>query len=163
MSKQKTAFRKESLTTLTFFILLAAIAGSIVFLSAAYNNRLDEPGLSSQCNGLKLNNKCYVLERAETNLQRIKGLSDRANLSEDTGMAFIFEQDGEQCFWMKGMRFNLDIIWMNDQKKIIKIKENTSPNTYPDEFCADDVKYVLEFNQGFVSKHGLKLGTTLQF
>jgi uncharacterized membrane protein (UPF0127 family) len=64
---------------------------------------------------------------------------------------------------MKDMRFNLDIIWMNNQKKIIKIKENISPNTYPDEFCADDAKYVLEFNQGFASKHGLKLGTTLQF
>ncbi|MEX2014448.1 MAG: DUF192 domain-containing protein [Candidatus Saccharimonadales bacterium] len=106
---------------------------------------------------------CFEMEVADTNEKRVKGLSGRAGLPENQGMLFIFEQAEEQCFWMKDMRFNIDMVWINTQKEIIKIKEKVSPDTFPDLFCSDNTKYVLEFNQGFVAKYGLKPGSKLQF
>ena len=55
------------------------------------------------------------------------------------------------------------MIWLNEEKTIIKTMQDVSPDTYPEQFCADDTKYVLEFNSGFADKYGLKPGTRLQF
>jgi hypothetical protein len=112
---------------------------------------------------IQIRQDCFGLEVADTDEKRIKGLSGRDSLPDNGGMLFVFDRAEEQCFWTKDMRFNLDIIWIDEQKKIIKIQENISPDTYPGSFCGDNTKYVLEFNRGFASKYGLKAGTTLQF
>jgi len=78
-------------------------------------------------------------------------------------MLFVFDRSEEQCFWMKEMRFSLDMIWLDEEKKIIKINRDVSPETYPNQFCTDNTRYVLEFNAGFADKHGLKPSRGLQF
>lgn len=143
------------------FSLLFIVVGIIAW----YNFRPDktEKAILSSTTCVQIGRDCFELEVANTNEKLVKGLSDRNSLTENQGMLFIFERTEEQCFWMKDMRFNLDIIWTDDQKKIIKIKENISPDTYPDSFCSNNTKYVLEFNRGFAAKYGLKPGTRLQF
>ncbi|MBW3568736.1 DUF192 domain-containing protein [Candidatus Parcubacteria bacterium] len=115
------------------------------------------------CEGLEIKNSCLALERVETNQARVKGLSDREGLPDNTGMLFVFEAPAEQCFWMKDMRFDIDIIWTNQAKQIIKIEKAVSPDSYPKSFCAEDTKYVLEFDGGFAEEYGLKTGTRLKF
>lgn len=112
---------------------------------------------------LKIRQECFDMEVADTGGERVVGLSGRSSLPKDRGMLFVFEGTGIQCFWMKNMMFMLDIIWVNEQKTIIKVEESVSPETYPNSFCSDNTKYVLEFNQGFAEKYGLKPGTKLQF
>jgi uncharacterized membrane protein (UPF0127 family) len=125
---------------------------------------LEKPALTTRTQTcIQLRQECFELEVSDTDKKRSKGLSDRASLPEDQGMLFIFDEAVKQCFWMKDMKFNIDMIWTDKQRKILKIEENVSPDTYPTSFCADNTKYVLEFNQGFAAKYGLKVGTTLQF
>ena len=145
---------------LASFVLVIFLA-SAFFLFKADKQETYAPAANGIC--LKANTECFDLEVADTDAKRMKGLSDRTDLPQNKGMIFMFDQPEEQCFWMKDMKFNIDIIWVDEQKSILKIKENLSPDTYPDSFCADNTKYVLEFNQGFAAKYGLKVGTKLQF
>ena len=54
----------------------------------------------------------YMLEVADTDALRQKGLGGRASLCEKCGMLFVFDQPNRYAFWMEGMRFPLDIIWL---------------------------------------------------
>ena len=105
--------------------------------------------------------QCVNLEVANTNESRIKGLSGRESMSENQGMLFIFEQPDEQCIWMKDMNFSLDIIWVSEDEEIIDIKRGVSPATYPESFCVDASKYVIELNSGVATKARLSIGQKL--
>jgi hypothetical protein len=143
------------------FSLLFIVVGIVAWVDLKPNKTEEGARSAEAC--LQIEEKCFELEVADTDKARMKGLSGRDNLAENQGMLFSFERAEEQCFWMKDMRFNIDIIWADEQKKIIKVEKDVPPDTYPELFCAKGTKYVLEFSSGFVSKHGLKAGTTLQF
>lgn len=104
------------------------------------------------------------LEVADTDAKRIKGLSDRDALGEGRGMLFISDVAETQCFWMKDMRFSIDMIWLDDQKKVQKIVPSVSPDSYPSQFCHEQPSlYVLELNSGQSAKMGITVGETLIF
>ena len=85
-------------------------------------------------------------------------------LDKDKGMLFVFENSGEHLFWMKDMNFPIDIIWLNEEKKIVFLKENISPDTFPETFSSEkNSKYVLEVVAGFSQKNNLEEGETVQF
>ncbi len=102
-------------------------------------------------------------ELANSDTSRMKGLSGRDKIATNEGMLFVFENSGQQCFWMRDMKFNLDIIWLDKDKKILSLDENISPNTYPQNFCEDDVRYVLEVNAGVARQQNMSIGSTLVF
>lgn len=118
---------------------------------------------NGQCDGLLVAEQCYALERADTNAKRIKGLSDRDSLANRTGMLFVFDQSMKQCIWMKDMRFNLDIVWLDEARTITRVEQNVSPATYPELFCAENTKYVIELNSGEAAKLSLNTGNQLNF
>lgn len=105
---------------------------------------------------------CYDLERATTNEQRIKGLSNRENLPQNKGMLFVFDSDDEQCMWMKDTLIPLDMIWLDSIKRVIKIEEKVSPDSFPKAFCpTSPARYVIELNQGDVQKNQIQIGDTI--
>jgi hypothetical protein len=160
MQKNAKAKIKSARRQLIVYSLSFIVVGFAAWLSY----KLEKPEVITQAKTcVQIEQNCFEMEIANTNEKRIRGLSGRERLVENQGMLFVFEQVEEQCFWMKDMLFSIDIIWTDSHRKIIKIKENVSPSTFPDSFCSDDTKYVLEFNQGFVAKYGLKRGSTLQF
>lgn len=158
-AKTKSAHSKQfAVYVLSFFVIFLAV---IVALVAVPRKAEEAKNPNPLC--LKIAQKCFDLEIADEARVQAKGLSDRDSLAEDKGMLFAFDRAEEQCFWMKDMRFNLDMIWLNEEKTVIKTMQDVSPDTYPDQFCADNAKYVLEFTSGFADKYGLKPGTKLQF
>lgn len=110
-----------------------------------------------------LGGRAFQLEIADTEAERVQGLSQRKNLAENAGMLFIFPKADKQCMWMKDMNFSLDIVWLNGSKDVVKVAEGLSSSTYPEAFCADNTKYVLEFNQDVVQETGLKVGQNISF
>lgn len=98
----------------------------------------------------QLGNKSYKLEVADTAEARQQGLSGREKLKDDEGLLFVFNQPGRQCFWMKDMKFSIDIIWLDANKKVVQLEKNIAPSTYPNTFCADNAQYVIELNAGQV-------------
>lgn len=84
-------------------------------------------------------------------------------LAKDRGMVFVFDKPGTQCMWMKNMQFPIDIIWLDEAKKVTSIVPNVSPSSYPMQYCgATTTKYVIELNAGETKRAGIKLGDNLQ-
>jgi uncharacterized membrane protein (UPF0127 family) len=103
--------------------------------------------------------RCFVeLEYATTPRERTLGLSGRSFMPANRGMLFAFERPATQCMWMKDMEFNLDMIWLSPDRKILRILKDISPASYPKSFCADATSYVVELNSGTSDKLGLHIG-----
>jgi uncharacterized membrane protein (UPF0127 family) len=101
---------------------------------------------------------------ADTDATRTQGLSDIPSLSDGVGMLFVFQSPGNYGFWMKDMKFPLDLIWVNEDKTIAGVTKNALPSSYPFIFPPPhDISYVLEMNAGSVEKFGLKTGTSVKF
>lgn len=160
MANKNIKINKKISTVTVIGLIIIALIIFFITNTPKPDSQASNQQTESNC-GLLINDSCIALEVAATNQARIKGLSDRDQLNG--GMLFAFEDPQEQCFWMKDMKFPLDMIWLNEHKEIIKLEENVLPDSYPQTYCADNTKYVLEFNSGFVQTYGLKTGQRLQF
>lgn len=141
--------------TLIAYIFLAVVFAIVI----GANHEASSP----QRQTMQLGNQKLNLEIANTDAARTQGLSDRPNLAKNSAMLFIFPDASEQCMWMKDMKFSLDMVWMDASKRIVKLAPDVSPDTYPQFFCADNTKYVLEMNVGVIKKHTLEVGQNLNF
>ena len=102
--------------------------------------------------------KAEVVDNEET---RIKGLSGRDSLSNNEGMLFVFEKPDIYPFWMKDMKFAIDIIWIKD-KKIVDIVKDAQPPTVDGKTITytprAEADLVLETVAGFCNENGVKIG-----
>ncbi len=96
--------------------------------------------------------------------EKEKGLSGRTGLAQNAGMLFVFEKPGPYVFWMKDMNFPIDIIWLSVDKKVIYVKKDARPESYPETFDPKvNAKYVLEVVSGFSERNNLKVGDKALF
>jgi uncharacterized protein len=103
------------------------------------------------------------LEIADNDYERQLGLMNRNKMNENEGMLFIFPIQGNQSFWMRNTLISLDMIFVNDQKKIVTIHKNTkilSDQSYP---ASQPVKYVVEVLAGFTDKHNIQVGDKIDW
>lgn len=100
-----------------------------------------------------------VVEIADTIEERVVGLMYRAELEEDHGMLFVFDDTKERTFWMKNTKIPLDILFLNENGTIVDIKENFAPCiTDPCEhYYSKPASYTLEVNAGFVKDHTIEV------
>jgi UDP-GlcNAc:undecaprenyl-phosphate GlcNAc-1-phosphate transferase len=66
----------------------------------------------------------FVLEAAKTPEEQARGLSNRDSLCGNCGMLFEFSDPGLHSFWMKDMRFSLDVIWLDENNQVVAKYEN---------------------------------------
>jgi len=105
-------------------------------------------------------------ELAVTEEQRQRGLMFREQIKEDQGMLFIFETEDIYAFWMKNMRFSLDLLWLDSEHRIVHVEENVPPcanEPCPSYEPSRPARFVLELVSGSVKKHNLRLGDRLEF
>lgn len=120
----------------------------------------------TQVSSGNLSVKAKIAEKAD---ERKKGLSKMKELPLDEGMLFVFEAPGVYSFWMKDMNFPIDIIWIDENKRIVSISPYATPEPKkPDNqltmFKPDGpVKYVLEINAGLAQRNGLLPGASVNF
>ena len=98
---------------------------------------------------------------AATPDQRAIGLMHRAEMPQAEGMLFAFEQATQQCFWMKNTLLPLTAAFIADDGTIVNLADMKPQTT--DAHCSDQpVRWVLEMNQGWFAKRGIKAGFKLQ-
>lgn len=107
-------------------------------------------------------------EVADTPQKRAKGLMFRENLGQHRGMLFIFNEPQAWTFWMKNTRIPLDIIWMDNKKRIVHIEQNVPGCQRTDESCPqyrpnENAMYVLEIAAGTADGYKLRRGAKLHF
>jgi uncharacterized membrane protein (UPF0127 family) len=83
----------------------------------------------------------YYLQLAVTPGQQELGLGGRPKLPLDDGMLFLYHSSATRCFWMKGMKFALDMVWLSSADEVVSVQPNVSPKSYPSAYCtvAQDV------------------------
>lgn len=116
-----------------------------------------------------------AVEIADTPALRSRGLMFRDNLPEGEGMVFLFEQTGFYPFWMQNCLIAIDMIWVDDQKRVVSVAHSVPPcrmegctppcnsGNCPNYSPTGDAKYVVEVASGVAKKHQLKAGDRLVF
>jgi uncharacterized membrane protein (UPF0127 family) len=103
-------------------------------------------------------------EVAATAAERERGLSGRASLAEDRGMLFVFPDRGQRAFWMKGMRFPIDIVWM-DRDRVTGVEPDV-PVPVGDQLplyrSPGPADRVLEVRAGWAARHGVERGDLVE-
>lgn len=107
---------------------------------------------NAQINGTKLQ-----LEVVKTDKDKEIGLSKYKSLPEDKGMLFLFNKEGFYGFWMKEMKFPIDIIFIKEDK-IVTIYKSTPINNLTIYSPTQASDKVLEVNAGLSKKDGFKVG-----
>jgi uncharacterized protein len=94
-----------------------------------------------------------------------KGLAVKNQLKENEAMLFIFEESAKHSFWMKDMKFPIDIIWLDSDGKVVHIERNLQPCVSvficPSYTPNTDSLYVLETAAGFTQRHNISVGTNI--
>lgn len=111
-----------------------------------------------------LKDACIEAEVVNSPQERAQGLMSREHLGENQGMLFILERESRPSFWMKDMRFPLDIIWIDKEKQVVDITRNAMPciNECPGLAPRKEAQFVLELNSGFADKHNIGIGDILK-
>lgn len=114
-----------------------------------------------------VNNFDLTVYLAMNNKQIIKGLVIKNQLKENEGMLFVYQQPAKYRFSMRGMKFPIDIIWLNNARKVIHIEHSLEPcpsdSDCPKFIPTAAALYVLETIAGFSNKHDVKIGTQIDF
>lgn len=124
-------------------------------------------GASNVMRALTVGGHEFAVEVRDTALGRAEGLSGRELLAEDTGMLFIFETPGIYGFWMKDMKFPIDIVWIEGER-VVGIIENVVPEPEKSIFTLtvyrppEPVSRVLELPAGTVARYGLRTGDAVR-
>lgn len=93
-----------------------------------------------------------------------QGLAVYDQLEPNQGMLFKFNDSRVRHIWMKDMNFAIDLIWLDEEKKIIKIEENIGVDSYPETFSSGlPVKYFIETNTGWVKENQINTGQHVYF
>jgi len=98
---------------------------------------------------------------ADTFAEREMGLMNRTYLNENAGMLFIFPTREQQSFWMKNMRFPLDIVFITADKHVLQIYQSVPPCTTGQctlYTSSGPIQYVVEVNAGFCVRNGIASG-----
>lgn len=112
---------------------------------------------------IKIGNATVNVKIADNPYTRERGLSGTQNLNENEGMLFIFDTPNKYEFWMKEMNYPLDILWIDENKNIIYIKNNATPESYPEIFRPNNsALWILEVNSDFIEKNNVSLGEKVE-
>ena len=97
---------------------------------------------------------------ADDEPRRVRGLMFEDPLPYDQGMIFVFEKTGLYSMWMLNMQFSLDMIWFDQDGKVVHIEKDVPPCKSAIEITAcqsivpaGEALYVLEVTSGFVDKN----------
>ena len=113
-----------------------------------------------------INDKSFKIDVAITNSQKSKGLAKYEKIPNDFGMLFLMGKSDYYTFWMKDMKFAIDIIYIDDNK-IVDIFENVekpnskseTPRSVKSRFVSNKI---FEINSGLSKKYGFKKGDSVK-
>jgi hypothetical protein len=135
-----------------FFLLLASLA---IAAAAQEQPQLDLPRVQLQAGMNQID--AQVASGYE---QRMTGLMYRKEMPQHEGMLFVFDQPSMQCFWMRNTLLPLTAAFIADDGTIVNLAD-MKPQTEDSHCSAKPVRFVLEMNQGWFAKKGIKPGMKL--
>ncbi|TSC75080.1 MAG: hypothetical protein G01um101430_581 [Parcubacteria group bacterium Gr01-1014_30] len=101
----------------------------------------------------------YSFLLADTPEKRIQGLSGMVSLPPNTVLLFSYDNNDSCGIWMKGMKFSIDVVWLDSNFRIIDFKEGLSLLSYPGVFSpVSPCRYFVEAQEGFIKANNIRIG-----
>jgi len=141
--------------------LISAVLTSLACIAAAATSLAQDGPQKLATIRLTAGMHLIQAELAQTPDERSTGLMFRTAMAANEGMLFAFEQAGTQCFWMKNTLLPLSVAFVTDDGSVVNIDE-MKPQTLDSHCSTKPVRFVLEMNQGWFAKRGIKAGSKLQ-
>jgi uncharacterized protein len=139
-----------------------AFLAAVAFAIAAVLTPASAQEPQSNLPRVKLSVGMYQIDAqvAQTGDEHMTGLMFRKEMPQNEGMLFVFEQPTVQCFWMKNTLLPLTAAFVADDGTIVNL-EDMKPQTTESHCSKKPVRFVLEMNQGWFTKKGIKPGMKL--
>jgi hypothetical protein len=107
------------------------------------------------------------VEIANTTETRSHGLMFRPSLPENTGMLFVFDEDGKWGFWMKNTLIPLSIGFIDRSWRLLEVQDmEVAPDPQAGPFKiyepAQAYRHALEVNKGFFQRKGITPGARFE-
>lgn len=153
-----------------FFIVLVLILALLYQYNPGFADFFNRGFFGSTQTQKKMVDKMQIgeikvnVEIADSDEERAKGLGGRPSIATDSGMLFIFPKEDNYKFWMKGLSFPLDFVWIREGRVVDLVTEVPQPapgqadNTLPIIESSEKIDRLLEVNAGFVRANGIKIG-----
>lgn len=107
--------------------------------------------------------KTLDIEIADNDYETQTGLMYRNSIEANQGMLFIFEDSRPRSFYMKNTHISLDLIYIDENRKIVSTQLNAKPMDETSLPSNANAKYVLEINAGLFDKWNLKVGDSISY
>jgi len=151
---------KEHFLPLLIVVLLVIAAGAM-----AYKHYMPytKHYLENQVVGVVIGDVGVDVHVANTEVSREQGLSGVTELGAKEGLLMIFDKPDYYAIWMKEMNFPLDVIWIDNNLRIVDITESILPESYPSIFePKEPARMALEVNARFAATYHIKVGDTVR-
>ncbi len=102
-----------------------------------------------------------VVEIAQNEYTRARGLMHRKTLPETQGMLFIFDEEESRYFWMKNTSISLDMFFINNEHRIVHTEKYTKPYSQRSYPSVKPARYVVEVNAGFADRYDIVPGDSV--
>lgn len=113
---------------------------------------------------LRVGDETFKVQLAVTEEQRARGLSGVTEMDDNEAMLFVYRENQIAHIWMKDMQIPIDVVWLDDEKRVIYIVTHLKPESYPATYGPDKpVKYLIEFPAGAVERTNIRMGTPIAF
>ncbi len=128
------------------------------------NSAMPEPSFKKEGELTFLKNQeKLTIEIADNEVETTQGLMYRSTMPDSCGMVFIFADSQPRNFWMKNTYLPLDILFLDESKKIVTIQANRTPFSEEQIPSFEDAKFVLEVNAGYCKRKGIEKGDVVKW
>ncbi len=138
-----------------FGLIVLALIGIVVAQKKSSSSNFNN---YPEMQEITLKDKKLQVEVMRSGAQKAQGLIGHAPLGSNEGMLFAFDEAFQPAFWMKGMSFPIDIIWIA-KGVVVGSVENAQPDNgetlYP---APEPIEYVLEVYSNYVRENNIKIG-----
>lgn len=98
---------------------------------------------------------------ADTEQRRERGLMFVKHMASDAGMLFIYPGSQNISMWMKNTYIPLDMLFVSSDGKVVKVVENTKPESLDTINSDGAVRGVIELNAGVAAQLKLRPGSVV--
>lgn len=141
--------------------VLVIVAIPVIYFLYMYQSDMPivPPAVLEDTPLLRIGNVPLRVEVADTPALLTTGLGGRTSLAPTHGMLFIFDKSAHHKIWMKDMHLVIDVIWVDEHFKVVDIKKELRPDTYPATFEPRvPARFVIETNANYAESFGITIG-----
>lgn len=140
-------------------LVVAVIVVTVVYVYQNYRDDISTALFGELPSTMYVESTPIEVRIADEPAEQTLGLSGTEELGEFEGMLFVFSKEDHYGMWMKDMRFPIDILWINNDMRVVHIEQNVSPDTFPETFTSEDpARFVLEVNAFFAENNNIAIG-----